>query len=581
MGGDDNLYASMLALANGPPPSWGIPLLELQSSPDHTRQPHRVASALSARSTARAAWAGGATEASDADNDADDASDCWFRKEPRGSLRFVVHDELGGDELARSLVPPPSAIVFDDCMPMPAGMDTAVAHQDQTPAREREHSPAGQRAALPFEMPAFDLFRPESPSVQHHYASCRLPAPDLPSNRRSPDLTFELSPMPSIDFALPIDPPCQGAQPVKAETSVSAEVRTTAYPAPVPVCALPFEMLPLEIFPLLQSDAQEQRAGSADDAVEEPAGKGKDGSETEGGAQTESGKHEESSDNETPRRGRASPPAPPAVPVPAPARLQALRSTPGPEESRPAISAAPVQVYVHAAARAAPPREEARGAVQRGAATAERLGTDSALREGGRGGGEGGGGEGEGGRFVQRQGCGTDSALGGESVLKIDMLAEELAAMRSALAVREQELAAVRKEMASKDAALERVLAWLEEEAGAEEDAVRAPGGYVREGGAVGDGGTSVDGRMSGGGGGMGEDAGGGCGVGRGLGVEMAGRLRAERDDGMQKEVWNSGLTDVCGKFRQGMVSMLVGASVAVGVAGVAGVVGWARRLRA
>ena len=166
-------------------------------------------------------------------------------------------------------------------------------------------------------------------------------------------------------------------------------------------------------------------------------------------------------------------------------------------------------------------------------------------------------------------------------MLKIDMLAEELAAMRSALAVREQELAAVRKEMASKDAALERVLAWLEEEAGAEEDAVRAPGGYVREGGAVGDGGASVDGRMSGGGGGMGEDAGGGCGVGRGLGVEMAGRLRAERDDGMQKEVWNSGLTDVCGKFRQGMVSMLVGASVAVGVAGVAGVVGWARRLRA
>ena len=74
-------------------------------------------------------------------------------------------------------------------------------------------------------------------------------------------------------------------------------------------------------------------------------------------------------------------------------------------------------------------------------------------------------------------------------MLKIDMLAEELAAMRSALAVREQELAAVRKEMASKDAALERVLAWLEEEAGAEDDAVRAPGGYVRGGGAVGDGG--------------------------------------------------------------------------------------------
>jgi hypothetical protein len=176
-----------------------------------------------------------------------------------GSVHDV--DELGDSlKLAFSLVPPPSAIIFEDCIPAgPAGAQ-----------RDQEHAASVRRAGsggnLPSQMPASD-FTPQSPPVVNHHTSAspvRAPssATHLSATSQVLDFTFELSPMPPIDFSLPFGSPRPEAPMWGVERSdataaatdaprVSSEIQAAADTAPERSHTLPFEMPHQDMFPPL------------------------------------------------------------------------------------------------------------------------------------------------------------------------------------------------------------------------------------------------------------------------------------------------------------------------------------------
>jgi len=160
---------------------------------------------------------------------------------------------------------------------------------------------AEEKQALPFEMPALDVFPPlsaASPDPAEHGAIGEDGAEEEEKDLRLPaatwgaKCTFELSPMPRIDFTLPLDvstPEAHkwGAECANATTEMkneadlaAAEKATREAPAvALPAMeeaketqALPFEMPALHVFPPLSAatpDPAEHGASSKHKAVEE------------------------------------------------------------------------------------------------------------------------------------------------------------------------------------------------------------------------------------------------------------------------------------------------------------------------
>jgi len=175
-----------------------------------------------------------------------------------GSVHDV--DELGDSlKLAFSLVPPPSAIVFEDCIPGPG---PAGAQRDQAPASGVRRAGSGN---FPSQMPSERSASDFHPPVVNHHASAspvraQSPATHMSASSKVLDLTFELSPMPPIDFSLPFDSPealtwgverADATAPATDAPRVSAAIQAATDTAPERSHALPFEMPQLDMFPPL------------------------------------------------------------------------------------------------------------------------------------------------------------------------------------------------------------------------------------------------------------------------------------------------------------------------------------------
>jgi len=114
---------------------------------------------------------------------------------------------------------------------------------------------------VPFEVPLMDVSSPLSVATRDPTVHGSPPTHQYASSK-APELPFELSPMPPIDFSLPSDSPRLAAPTLGVEREdatksvaeaprVSTELQAAADPPPARSPALPFELPPLDTFPPL------------------------------------------------------------------------------------------------------------------------------------------------------------------------------------------------------------------------------------------------------------------------------------------------------------------------------------------